>query len=448
MKKQLILLLLTTVFTVLTYGQNIKKLPDGCQRNKLRQNIKWGQRQIKSSQSLYGQNNLKHRLDSIIEYNQDSNSGNWDQIKYKDTYVYDKNNNEIEWVYSVWDQDKRVWSNQRKVETQYNKAGLQSENIVYLKGTTKLWNSFYKESFEYDEEGTLVKLNFYVWSYESNTWQDAEKTGYSYNADGNILKDSTYYFKTSSKEWVLDYKRDYTYLRDSLLHHIYTSVFDPQTASWEETEDEWYLYDNIVWRLWTITRFKWNKEAGKWERREIGAVHRDSNEWVNGNTWVSWIFTETDTTIQAKKEMYAHDFSVDAGQLSLPYMIGVYDASFFHHKVVSKQLLQLDSVGGDYSQYRNVKYYYSKPKGPSYLTDNVTNNLILYPNPAREHIYIRYPFNDGAGVINIYNVSGQKVLSTRFFSNKSISVDGLAPGVYFYNIYTNGTVATGKLFKE
>lgn len=84
------------------------------------------------------------------------------------------------------------------------------------------------------------------------------------------------------------------------------------------------------------------------------------------------------------------------------------------------------------------------------IDTTVTGVFDLYPNPAENTLYLNSRIAEHA-TVTLYNVLGQKLNSTivdfALSPNQKMNVDGLAAGVYYFNIqYTEGS-ATVKFLK-
>ena len=80
------------------------------------------------------------------------------------------------------------------------------------------------------------------------------------------------------------------------------------------------------------------------------------------------------------------------------------------------------------------------------VAQNVKENVVIYPNPAKNQITIKGEF-DTAESITIYNILGQKVMDKATISNEEkVDVSKLSNGVY--TIYFNTSKASYKFIKE
>ncbi|MCL2649496.1 MAG: T9SS type A sorting domain-containing protein [Candidatus Azobacteroides sp.] len=79
------------------------------------------------------------------------------------------------------------------------------------------------------------------------------------------------------------------------------------------------------------------------------------------------------------------------------------------------------------------------------INDVVANQLSIFPNPAKDEIFIKseLPITK----VEIYTLTGRLLLSENNF-NEKISVSALPQGVYMVKIYTNEGLAVSKIVKE
>ncbi|RZM09828.1 MAG: T9SS type A sorting domain-containing protein [Pedobacter sp.] len=90
-------------------------------------------------------------------------------------------------------------------------------------------------------------------------------------------------------------------------------------------------------------------------------------------------------------------------------------------------------------------------KESSELEDAV-RDFLLYPNPAKEHVTIRYDFSGSNATIEVYDISGRNISkNTLTSSNGEIQLDTstYAAGMYMVVVRQNGVcVAQKKLVIE
>ena len=75
----------------------------------------------------------------------------------------------------------------------------------------------------------------------------------------------------------------------------------------------------------------------------------------------------------------------------------------------------------------------------STISENSTkNDIILYPNPSSDNLIIKS--NLSSGKIEVYTVTGVKLINTEFTENLDIS--GLTAGVYLCKIVSGNIIET------
>ncbi|MCX8523085.1 T9SS type A sorting domain-containing protein [Chryseobacterium formosus] len=77
------------------------------------------------------------------------------------------------------------------------------------------------------------------------------------------------------------------------------------------------------------------------------------------------------------------------------------------------------------------------------VSNSVKESFKIYPNPASDFVVIET--KDDIKSINIYSISGQKVLNTQ---DKKINIQSLQSGVYFVEIKTDKSTTTHKIIKK
>jgi hypothetical protein len=93
-------------------------------------------------------------------------------------------------------------------------------------------------------------------------------------------------------------------------------------------------------------------------------------------------------------------------------------------------------------------FYYSG--GTSTNITEFENSVVnVYPNPASESVNFSWKDNDEALSLQIYQITGAKVIEQTVYSGKPVSISQLENGVYLYKLL-NGqqNVKTGKMIKR
>jgi len=84
--------------------------------------------------------------------------------------------------------------------------------------------------------------------------------------------------------------------------------------------------------------------------------------------------------------------------------------------------------------------------GTTSVSEFDANNIIVYPNPATDLIYIRN--YSGDNVILIYDICGNLVLESVYYKDRPINISNLAKGIYFIKTKNNSnTILISKVAK-
>lgn len=147
-----------------------------------------------------------------------------------------------------------------------------------------------------------------------------------------------------------------------------------------------------------------------WQKNQNGLIHFDGENWSYFNNWNSPILPGL------------RSFSIDKygnKWIGTNYGFSVYNKN----GIVTKSETQMKA------------------------NDEIT----VYPNPFKEQFHLILNHNISDFYVNIFDVASRLIHSQHFSGSdeKTISVSNLPPGVYFYQIITNGTVySNGKIISH
>jgi len=96
-------------------------------------------------------------------------------------------------------------------------------------------------------------------------------------------------------------------------------------------------------------------------------------------------------------------------------------------------------------QFNNILRIQAIVYPPSSINEIENDQLSIFPNPAKDEIFIKSDFT--IKKVEIYSLTGNLLLSENNF-NEKISVSALSKGVYMVRIYTNSGFIVSKVVKE
>jgi hypothetical protein len=118
---------------------------------------------------------------------------------------------------------------------------------------------------------------------------------------------------------------------------------------------------------------------------------------------------------------------------------------FFGNKKDSIIYEQYNSLTESWYYISKNRYYYSG-FGTDEIPKNETSQLLVYPNPATDYIFIDSKDLSTNASIIIYDSYGRMVINQPI--KGKVSVKDLSKGIYFYTINSNKKVAIGKFLVE
>jgi hypothetical protein len=134
-------------------------------------------------------------------------------------------------------------------------------------------------------------------------------------------------------------------------------------------------------------------------------------------------------------------FSNDYGENWYPWNTGLINTD-----VLSLAISETDIYAGTWG--KGVwKRSLSEMTGIKEIKKN--EELIVYPNPSKNELTIEYSAQFSAGVVSIYNMSGQLIIKQQLTVSKSkLDISGLTKGIYLLKLSTREKTTSTKFIKE
>lgn len=328
--------------------------------------------------SLLAQNTIMQRLDSVITVGKNE----------KTEYFYDEYGHNKSLISYKWSNTLMAWETVSKMDFSYNSKGLCISELTYLGKQLGLVS---KTDKIYDENNQLLQTNLYI-----------------PNAD----------------KWELNTKTDYTNTYDSKNNLTSSILFKNQINSAEVRTKYEFSY-NSSGNLLTVLYYTW---TGYWVNnyKEEFILDAQANiTGVNKYSWVSstWkLFSDNNYQINDDK-----NFSIDKVVHPIEYI------KVDNMLPIGFRVKYLITSCQENSQLWTKRYYYSS----MVLTgsnDKESLSANIYPNPATDFINIQWTGNQQIMNIELYDITGRKLLNERIENNSRLSLTGFHKGVYLMNI--------------
>lgn len=81
-------------------------------------------------------------------------------------------------------------------------------------------------------------------------------------------------------------------------------------------------------------------------------------------------------------------------------------------------------------------------------TQVFAEDLALFPNPAKNTLYVKTKYNLEDAVYTVFDISGKRVLNSKFGKETTVNVSALSTGTYFLRVMYGGLSHTQKFIKE
>jgi len=236
--------------------------------------------------------------------------------------------------------------------------------------------------------GYLTLTASYIWNTVNNTWKGYSKNEYAYDANGFQILNATY---TWSNQWVGSSKSTNVFdnLGNQLLYISYT--WDTLTNDWIGSQKYVYAYNSD--NLQTEAAYYF------WD--------------INTNSWIG-----------SSKQVYNYNSSGD---------------------IITDITYGWDTENVNWGISSIGTYYYASRVITS-LTNQNTNDLVIYPNPVTSGFILK-GFS-GSISLSIYNLTGKLMITKVVNGQEQISLSTLPTGIYVVKLITVDRIIEKKLVKN
>jgi hypothetical protein len=364
------------------------------------------------------QYNAQGRPTEILFYEWDKISGQWVYV-FKFELTYDGEGNLIQETVYEWDPDGSQWLVGLQFDMTYDGSGNLLEELwsFWDEDSSKLIQVF-KDEYIY-EGGKLTTWNEYMW--EEGNWEKTYNTTYTYDLQGNLILEFTQGWDFFTEDWGDFSKIEYTYVGDKVVTEIvwgfdwmsFTMVLQTRFEYTWDADGNMITEVESSWDEGAGAVKSWNDVAGSWQ-----------------NTWKSeWTFNKNFTIL----DLYVpYWFTADLADLTFWHM-PVSETGYFNNN------------GTWDLNYRQTAYY-SDFGGSTSIEDVLETPVSVFPNPASETVTFNWDEKYTRLNLELYDLTGKRLISRSIDNNETISVDDLSRGMYLYKLTDNiDFIQTGKI---
>ncbi len=190
----------------------------------------------------------------------------------------------------------------------------------------------------------------------------------------------------------------------------------------------------------------WNSETSQWENVDKSEYTYDANGIPTVEIYSDWN-SETSQWENSFKYEYTYDLSYGLNDLILPNIY--YFVPDYCNLIVNKPVdfISYDFEEGNWVNDWKGTYHYSTVNVTSVSGVSV-KDYSIYPNPVSDNVIFNITNSNNTFTFELYSSQGRKLISKEITNNGQLSLEGLAKGIYLYNLNIDGKIQSGKLIKE
>ena len=419
-------------------------------------------------------------MDSILWELYDTNTSIW-ALSERELFAYDGNGNMITYVWFAYDDvDMKILPVDRETVT-HNPQGQPTEIVwlVWDKASSK-WVNEAKFELAYDGEGNLIQETVYEWDPDGSQWLAELRFDMTYDGSGNLLLEFWLFWDEDSSKLVQVFKDEYIYEGGKLT--TWNEYFWEEGA-WELTYFTAYTYDNgnLILELtqtWNIFTEDWGdfskiaytyagdrvvtEEVWDFDLMSVMMVKQTLFEytWDADGNMITEVESSWDEEAGAVKSWndvagswqntwkseWTHNKNFTIMDLYVPYwFVADLDELTFVHMPVS-ELGYFNNNGTWDLNYRQTAYYSDFDGGSSSVEDVHQIPVSVFPNPASDVVTFNWDEKYTRLNLELYDLTGKRVISRSIDNNETIGVDQLSRGIYLYKLTDNNDIIdTGKI---
>jgi hypothetical protein len=384
---------------------------------------------------------VKQKLDSIIYESYYDVSGQFVNSS-KETYLYDANGNETQYISYTTNEITGNWQPYDKYELTYDANGNETLYIYYnWNETTSQLQPSWKYESTYDANGNNTLIISYHLNSTTNQWQPNVKYEYTYDANGNNTLSISYEWNETTSQWQPTDKEEYTYDANGN-NTLYISYYWNETTSqWQPSDKEEYTYDANGNNTLYISYY-WNETTSQWQPSDKEEYLYNANG--NNTLYISYYWNETTSQWQSFwKAEYTYDNSFSYTNLILPTHWD--DEDLFIHMLITAIRYDWDVNTSSFINDIRVAFYYSEHN--TGIANSSEIGIKIYPNPANETLHI--VSSTEINSISIYDIAGKLILTQEVIDKTcEVALLNIKSGIYFIEISCDSKTVIQKIIKQ
>ena len=375
-----------------------------------------------------------------------------DQISYKRDLKYDVNGNEVLKTIYQWDTASDSFVPSQKLESIFNENG---DPTLYTYSNwdteTNGFVNYLKITFTYVENGMTILVQ--IWDANANSYVNNAKE--EVTEDGYVETSITQNWNSDTEVYMVSYKKVITYDENDRILNTYFYFWDLETVSFLPNGRNEYTYNE--------NQMTYISQASDADTGGFITLSQENTTYdLNGNITLfeTTAFDNDGVIVYYKQSGYYYEENGHMAYSLFPN----YDSessSFIpsfktEYSTVLDSDTKLNRMGISY-EYNNTisglwdpfegeavqSFFYYTKLDPLSAEDLVDQHFSVYPNPAKDFLFIDSTSIERA---TIYTILGKEVLDVR--GQNKLDIAPLSKGVYFINVSDGKKASTKKFIKN
>ncbi len=320
-------------------------------------------------------------------------------------YTYDANDSLISLKHFVINNNQNEYLNWEVVNTYRQDGKLSSRSTIEWNVAYQRLDTVLRESYTY-QNGLKVALHYTAFDIGSESWMTGDKILYQYNPDGELIQEDYHYWDPYSQSY---------YLSITTIHLYNSSQLRIQSTSYGADSSLAFKYDYDYDIQGNPKRIKFTVS-------------------YDGSIWQSYGTSDFTYDSNFLKDEVAKD---PVNALGYFYYL---PQSSIHAPLEIKHVL----ANANDTLRRQIHY----SAFPLAINNTELTEVNSYPNPVTDYLYFENPDINQKITVQIFDISGRRILSEELNTSDCIAVHKLKPGVYILNIKSNDSVYSKKIVKK
>ncbi len=349
-------------------------------------------------------------------------------------YTYNESNNIILYLSYEWKIEQEEWRYIGKDEFIYTPFFFVQE-IVYSNwqqpfGEEGRWVPSYKEEYIYNNNFGLLEFIESGWKSFSEEWEVQYKTVYERISLNRVSVETIY--TPDDEDWIGHRKYEYTYPSDNNFNILTKkgSLFDWwETQEWENTDSLAFSYHPVSGFIESESYYYWEAQDSIWLFSQKDDYLYDENFNLINYQRERWsqILNDWESYIEEQA-------SFNSANLSAEYIVKPFWYEWTNMiDEYKRRLWEFDNW-----RETNHTFFYYSPLDATSVSENLKEELKVYPNPARESVFIDLSGSKTDAVFELYDLTGRRIITRTISGSSQVTLDGLREGLYLYIITMPG----------